>query len=657
MRGLRKIIIPDSVTSIENFAFEGCASLTSIKLPDSIKEIDYNVFYRTPSLKKIEGADDLEIVLYSDAFKNEKSVTTVNVPEIVTTMYSDSFKNYEKIVIGKNLKKIIAVEYDIDDVDFELKEIVIDEENPYLCYDNGTVYNKDKTKALYVIPRYAFEVEGTCGENLNWKVEDFKIQITGTGEMTNCNAGEYPWSNFLIVSVAFEGENIKIADNAFYDMKYLQSLDLSGVTEIGTTSFFFCKQLSSIINDESVEFVEPYAFTGTEWIGKNDMKVLGSVLIECDNISEEIVLPDNIKYVAHSAFSNSKVKTLYLPKSDVLYNGNAFINNNSIEHVKFIGSGEDICLDDIKEAAKLCKEVNLKDENGNTVSGLGYKSDNTIMCLADALRDTPFINNMVNDYCENVIQSCNCTSEMTDIQLITAIWDYFKSNVKYKFVYSEDLYGTLYDENDVKWSLSSGMTHFPIGIIALEKGVCSAYASIVNRCVQKMNEDGISYTLVSMSNYGAGHEWNVIGLNTGTDNEKWYYMDLANGTYLIGYDNNIIKSNPAMYSYDSNAVKNSDGTYTIKIDSEKEIRLQSSDLLVPYSKGDVTGDGDISMADATSALIIYARSTAGISTDEYTSVQKKAADIDGDGEITMSDATAILSYYAMNAAGLTPEWN
>lgn len=55
---LTSIIIPDSVTKIDNSAFSGCASLTSITIPDSITRIGDNAFSDCTSLTtlKFEGS-------------------------------------------------------------------------------------------------------------------------------------------------------------------------------------------------------------------------------------------------------------------------------------------------------------------------------------------------------------------------------------------------------------------------------------------------------------------------------------------------------------------------------------------------------------------------------------------------------------------------
>ncbi|MDB4369632.1 leucine-rich repeat domain-containing protein, partial [Akkermansiaceae bacterium] len=50
---LASITIPDGVTSIGAGAFSYCTSLTSITIPDSVTSIGYEAFYRCPSLTSI----------------------------------------------------------------------------------------------------------------------------------------------------------------------------------------------------------------------------------------------------------------------------------------------------------------------------------------------------------------------------------------------------------------------------------------------------------------------------------------------------------------------------------------------------------------------------------------------------------------------------
>ncbi len=80
-----------------------------------------------------------------------------------------------------------------------------------------------------------------------------------------------------------------------------------------------------------------------------------------------------------------------------------------------------------------------------------------------------------------------------------------------------------------------------------------------------------------------------------------------------------------------------------------DFRYKSSEK----TKGDVDGDGAVTLTDAALVLTHYASTSAGLGSD----VDKEAADVDGDGRVQLSDASAILMYYAMSAASMDPQWD
>ena len=55
------ITIPDSVTSIGDYAFYGCSSLTSVSIPDSVTSIGYRAFYDCSSLTAVIFEDSSSI--------------------------------------------------------------------------------------------------------------------------------------------------------------------------------------------------------------------------------------------------------------------------------------------------------------------------------------------------------------------------------------------------------------------------------------------------------------------------------------------------------------------------------------------------------------------------------------------------------------------
>lgn len=83
-----------------------------------------------------------------------------------------------------------------------------------------------------------------------------------------------------------------------------------------------------------------------------------------------------------------------------------------------------------------------------------------------------------------------------------------------------------------------------------------------------------------------------------------------------------------------------------------------------YLLGDVTGDSEIDINDAYTALLYYSQESAGQKVT-FASLGSKlteiaafsAADIDHDKSISIDDAYRILRYYATISAGGTPSWD
>lgn len=127
-----------------------------------------------------------------------------------------------------------------------------------------------------------------------------------------------------------------------------------------------------------------------------------------------------------------------------------------------------------------------------------------------------------------------------------------------------------------------------------------------------LHEEGISDTIQCLENRGANHEWNVIGLDVGTESERWYYLDGANRVYLFGYEHGILKSSTEMFAYTLDVPENEDGTYTVTLYDGTEIHLQGASFLSDAIHGDVDVDGVVDISDATAILTCYAQYAAGL---------------------------------------------
>ena len=87
---LTSINIPSSVTSIEACAFSGCSALTSINIPSSVTSIVGGAFYGCSSLTSINIPSSVTSIGGS-AFSRCSSLTSINIPSSVTNIEGVAF--------------------------------------------------------------------------------------------------------------------------------------------------------------------------------------------------------------------------------------------------------------------------------------------------------------------------------------------------------------------------------------------------------------------------------------------------------------------------------------------------------------------------------------------------------------------------------------
>ena len=141
---LTSVMIPNSVTSIGNYAFYYCTGLTSVTIPNSVTNIRSTAFFGCSALKSINvengnpnyisqdgvlfNKGNTELIKYpagkttsaydipnsvtsigSSAFSHCRSLTSVTIPNSVTSIGSDAFRGCSgltSVTIGKNLTSI-----------------------------------------------------------------------------------------------------------------------------------------------------------------------------------------------------------------------------------------------------------------------------------------------------------------------------------------------------------------------------------------------------------------------------------------------------------------------------------------------------------------------------------------------------------------------
>lgn len=102
---VKKVTLPDTITTVEFSAFQGCKSLTSVKLSKKLTDLGHSVFTDCTSLTSIEIPSGVTR-LSTSAFTNCKKLKKVTLSKNMKSIGDYVFSSCENLAVIKNLDKV-----------------------------------------------------------------------------------------------------------------------------------------------------------------------------------------------------------------------------------------------------------------------------------------------------------------------------------------------------------------------------------------------------------------------------------------------------------------------------------------------------------------------------------------------------------------------
>lgn len=344
---LKELIISEGITTIDDYAFEDCYALTTLKLPNGLTSIEGNsAFNECTSLTNItipngvtfigeytfEDCDGLTSIVIPNSVKNIaayafyscSNLATITIPESVQNLGRGIFAHCHKLV-----------------------DIPVSESNTNFVSIDGIVFSKDQTKLIlypagktdssYTIPDGVIEVLPsafnaseelltiTLADSVTYFPESATDECYNIANL-NANAGNSDYSSTNGVLFSKDYTVLRIYPQGREASTY--SIP-SSVTRIGEYAFEDCGYLTSMTIPNTVTAINRGAFDScynllTTTLPTNITLIDSSTFYNCEKLTN-ISIPEGVTSIGYSAFDNCyNLTSVSLPSSLTIIYDSAF---------------------------------------------------------------------------------------------------------------------------------------------------------------------------------------------------------------------------------------------------------------------------------------------------------------------------------------------
>lgn len=301
LTSIEEVDIPNSVTSIDAYAFYNCSKLSSITIPNSVTSIGLASFGRCYSISSLAIPNSVTRIS-GEAFSGCPGITSLELPNI-TRIEPNAFKdcsNLSSVTIPKSIEYIGADAFSGCPI-------------KYLSIDSETYCKKDY-----------------FGTQIETLVIGNSVTYIDYVAFVGC---------FSLTSIIIPNSVTRIKSQAFAKCTSLTTVTLpNSMTSIGDNAFYYCTSLSSVIIPNGVTIIERDTFKQcynlTSVVIPNSVTTIKeSAFSRCSSLSS-VIIPNSVTSIDSYAFAYcSNLSSVTIPKSIEYIGDHAFWECDNVEEL------------------------------------------------------------------------------------------------------------------------------------------------------------------------------------------------------------------------------------------------------------------------------------------------------------------------------------
>ena len=328
------LVIPNSVTSIGEYAFFECSSLTSVNIPNSVTSIGAYAFKSCSSLTSVITIGDSVTSIGNSTFYGCSSLTTVTLGNSITSIANSAFEecvSLDSVCLGNSL-------------------ISIGNKAFYRCY---SLHHITLPNTLTSIGSQAFDTRwyGTSIDYDHLGLDNVFIpnSVTSIGNAAfrqarhieyHGNASGAPWNalsmNGVVDSVFVYSDSTKTTLIGYFGSGGAVTVD-STVTAISASAFRYCAHLTSLVIPNPMTTLAANAFEGCITLVSIDLPdsltaISNNFFERCVSLTS-VTIPNTVTSIGRYAFHCCKLSSIVIPNTVTNIGEYAFSKCNNLTSV------------------------------------------------------------------------------------------------------------------------------------------------------------------------------------------------------------------------------------------------------------------------------------------------------------------------------------